>query len=121
VEAVEPLGHLDEPSYRERLLAMAEAVREAVPGVTGDADRWASKIVKARNTFAHRPPQPPPDAARVDEWLTVAASLRWLLTGVLLLQTGLAPDALGRRLEQHEPYQLFRHQARSWLPAVYGT
>lgn len=64
-EAVrDALGHLGEPSYRERLLAMAEAVREAVPGVTGDADRWASKIVKTRNAFAHRLPQPPPDAAR---------------------------------------------------------
>lgn len=65
---------------------------------------------------SHRPMRP-----GQNEWLTVAASLRWLLTGVLLLQTGLAPDALGRRLEQHEPYQLFRQQARSWLPAVYGT
>jgi hypothetical protein len=50
---------------------------------------------------------------------TVMLSLRWLLTGVLLLQTGITPAALGNRIASHQPYQLFLAQARTWLPAVY--
>lgn len=93
----EALGHLGEPSYRQRLEALAQAGQRAVPGVTGDVNRWTSKIVNARNAFAHRLPKPPPDAARVDEWLAVTASLRWLLTGPLLLETGVAPEVMAGR------------------------
>lgn len=117
----EALGHLSEPTYRERMVALAEAAEVAVPGVAGRVDHWASKVVKARNAFAHLLPQGPPGTSAVDDWLTVTQSLRWLLTGLLLLQTGVAPESLGRRFEQHPPYRLFRRQAQSWLPQVYGN
>ena len=59
------------------------------------------------------------DEATAEESVAVLLSLRWLLIGMLLLQTGIDPPVLGRRLIDHEPYQLFLAQARAWLPAVY--
>lgn len=117
----EALGHLVEPSFRQRLRALAESVAMALPGVAGRVDQWVGTVVNARNSFAHLLPEAPPDASRIDEWLTVIHSLRWVLTGVLLLETGVTPEVMGRRCEQHQPYQLFREHARSWLPDVYGS
>ena len=56
-----------------------------------------------------------------DESIAVFLSLQWLLTGMLLLQTGISPGQLGSRLTRHEPYQLFLDQVRAWLPAVYNS
>lgn len=117
----EALGHLGEPSYRQRLRALAEAAAAAVPGVAGQVDDWVGTVVRARNSFAHLLPQAPPDASRVGEWLTVIHSLRWMFTGLLLLQTDVAPEVIRARLELHQPYQLFRQQAQSWLPEVYKS
>jgi len=63
--------------------------------------------------------RPPLLCTRVVELLAVLRSLRWLLTGLLLLQTGLPPDELAARFKVHQPYVLFRRQAREWLPDVF--
>lgn len=46
-------------------------------------------------------------------------TLRWVLTGALLLQTGLEPARLGGRVQQHEPYRFLLRQAQRWLPDLY--
>jgi hypothetical protein len=43
-----------------------------------------------------------------------------LLTGLLLLQTGIDTTAFGRRFEDHESYQLFLAQARTWPSSLGG-
>lgn len=60
------------------------------------------------------------DDARVDRYLAVYTSLRLLVTGVLLLRTGLHSGAVARRLRRHRPYDLFLRQARQWLARVYS-
>lgn len=53
------------------------------------------------------------------EYLVLLRSLRWVLTGALLLQTGLDPERLRERLQQHQPYQFLLRQAHQWVPDLY--
>lgn len=120
------LEHLHEPSYPQRLEELAKCAGDAVPGVLGRLtdqgrpSRWKEAAAGARNDFAHRFDRGWLDEASVDRYLAVYNSLRWLLTAVLLLQTGLDPETLGARLREHQRYYLFLRQARQWLPRVYG-
>jgi len=119
------LKHLHEPSYPERLEKLAEYAGDAVPGVLGRLtqqgrpSRWKRAAAEARNDFAHRFDRGWINEGNVDQYLAIYSSLRWLLTGVLLLQSGLEPETLACRLRQHQPYNLFLQQARQWLPKVY--
>lgn len=115
------LGHLTDQSYPRRLLDLAEHVGQAVPGVTGNTALWKKGVVNARNGFAHALEHGFLNQDNAEGSIAVLQSLRWLLTGLLLLQTGVGPDTLGHRFKDHESYQLFLAQARTWLPVVYGT
>ncbi len=115
------LARLDEPTYRDRLHMLVELGVAAVPGVTGAANEWVSRIVESRHGFAHQLSR---DERSDDDWreyLVLLRSLRWLLTAVLLLEAGVDSEILARRLEQHQPYLYLRRQARRWLPEVYAT
>lgn len=120
------LEHVHEPSYPLRLLRLVEHAGDAVPGVVGRRteagrpSRWKSAAVEARNDFAHRLDKGWLDEGRVGGYVAVYESLRWLLTGVLLLEAGLSAEVLAGRFTQHEHYQLFLEQAPGWLPRVYG-
>jgi len=115
------LGHLTDQSYPRRLLDLAEHAGPAVPGVTGDTAQWKKRVVSIRNRFAHSLEHGFLDEDNTNESAAVLGSLRWLLTGLLLLQTGIDTRTLSRRFMDHERYQLFLEQAQIWLPAVYGT
>lgn len=115
------LSHLTDQSYPRRLLDLAEHVGQAVPGVTGDTAQWKKRVVSTRIGFAHALEHGFLNQDNAEESITVFLSLRWLLAGLLLLQTGIDPVTLGHRFKDHESYQLFLAQARTWLPAVYGT
>ena len=112
------MKHLEEPSFPQRLMQLADCVAGAVPGVTGQTNRWRHRVTDIRNRFAHRS-YGFLETTRVAELVTVLESLRWLLTGLLLLQTGLPPAELAARIAHHQPYILFRQQAREWLPRVF--
>lgn len=114
------LAHLDEPTYRDRLLALVEQGRPAVPGVIDRAEEWARRVADARNGFAHQlaGPRYAQMEHRLEEHVILLGSLRWLLTGLLLIQAGTASAVLAQRLEQHQAYRVYRQQAREWLPSV---
>lgn len=112
------MTHIEDPSFPQRLMQLADYVAGAMPGVTGRPNRWKHYVTETRNESAHRDydflaPN------RVSELVSVLQSLRWVLTGLLLLQTGLPPADLAARIEAHQPYILFRQQAREWLPRVF--
>jgi hypothetical protein len=114
------LAHLDEPTYADRLRFLTELSRDAVPGATGDTPEWERRIRAVRNGFAHQTvPTSQDDDREWQEYLVLLRSLRWVLTGALLLQAGLDPERLGVRLQQHQPYQFLLRQARQWLPDLY--
>jgi hypothetical protein len=115
------LQHLTDQSYPRRLLDLADHVGQAVPGVTGNTQQWKKRVVGTRINFAHALEHGFLTEDNVEEAMAVHQSLRWLLTGLLLLQTGIEPATLGRRLDAYEPYGIFLEQARIWLPAVYET
>ncbi len=115
------LKYLEDPSFPQRLAQLADCAAVAMPGVTGRTNRWTQCVTDVRNKYAHRPPYGFLETPRVFEELAVQQSLRWLLTGLLLLQTGLPPDELAAQVEDHQPYTLFRQQAREWLPRVFQT
>ena len=115
------LNHLTDQSYPRRLLDLAEHVGQAVPGVTGNTVQWKKRVVSTRIGFAHALENGFLNPDNAEESIAVLQSLRWLLTGLLLRQTGIDPATLSRRLDTYESYQLFLEQARTWLPAVYDT
>ena len=126
VDAVQgALQHLPEPSYPKRLLRLAERANDVVPKVVGRRtdegrpSRWKNAVVGARNDFAHRLDRGWLHEERLDQYLAVIGSLRWLLTAVLLLETGLPADTLADRFAYHQRYLLFLRQARKWYPHVY--
>jgi hypothetical protein len=112
-------------SYAKRLIALAEAVKEAAPGVTGKTEAqtitWKKLVYEARNEYAHRLSVGFLDEDDIDRRLTVVFSLRWLLTGLLLLQAEVAPPVIAVRLECHEQYQRFLSDATLWQPKIYGA
>jgi ApeA N-terminal domain 1 len=107
--------------YAERLLGLATAAEEAVPGATGNTVEWVRRVKTARNDFAHKLEHGFLDDDNAEEWAILLLSLRWLLTGTLLLQTRVSPATLGKRMATYEAYQLFLAQARVWLPSVYAN
>jgi len=112
------LGHLEEPGYRQRLRELAARAEPAVPGVVGLRTKWLGEIYDARNGFAHTYGS---SGGTAQAYLTLLISLRWVLTGVLLMEAGIPADLLAGRLANHQPYQTFLDQARDWLPHVYPT
>ncbi len=115
------LHHLTDMSYPRRMLDLAGHLKHAVPGVTGNTAEWKKRVVDARNGFAHQLEDGFLDEAAAEQSIAIFLSLRWLLTGMLLLLTGIEPTKLGSRISDHESYQLFLSQARAWLPTVYGN
>ena len=116
------LNHLTDQSYPRRLLDLAEQVKEAVPGVTGDSREWKMQVSNTRNNLAHKLERGFfEDDVDAQESVVVLLSLKWLLTGLLLLQTGISPVVLGSCIGSHQPYRFFLTQARAWLPAVYTS
>ncbi len=115
------LQHLTDQSYPRRLMDLADYVVQAVPGVTGNTPKWKKRVASTRINFAHALEHGFLNLDTAEESIAVLLSLRWLLTGLLLLQTSIAPATLGHRFNGHESYQLFLAQARTWLPAVYDT
>jgi hypothetical protein len=90
-----------------------------MPGVTGRTDRWVQEVTEVRNKFAHRD-YGFLNTGDIPELVSIRDSLRWVLTGLLLLQTGLPHDELAARVDHHEPYRLFRRQACAWQPEVFA-
>jgi hypothetical protein len=111
------MKHLETPSFPQRLMELADSVVAAMPGVTGQTNRWKQHVTALRNKFAHRD-YDFLQTKEIAETVTIVGSLRWLLTGLLLLQTGLSPAELAARVEAHEPYRLFRQEARKSFPRV---
>lgn len=113
------IQHIEEPSFPMRLLELAQWVKPAVPGVTGQTNKWKGCVTDVRHEFAHRLKGGFLATARIDELIAVRQSLRWFLMGLLLLQTGLEPAELAARFKDHRPYDLFLAQAPEWLPRVF--
>jgi hypothetical protein len=109
-----------ELSYTKRLAQLAQEVQVALPGVTGNTKKWISTVSECRNYFAHRRTGFSSQADR-DKYLGVIQSLRWVLVGVLLLQTGIDPNHLAEKVEQYRPFTYFLSQAAIFLPDVYES
>jgi hypothetical protein len=113
------ISHLEEASYSQRLKRLVAEVADAMPGACGKANRWVSTVYEARNSFAHRK-EGFLDNELIDEFYSVSQSLRWVLMGVLLLQSGVSAATLAARLRRNQQYDLFLKSMRSSLPSVYG-
>jgi hypothetical protein len=78
---------------------------------------------EARAMASRIRPRRRPTVATKDwqEYLVLLRTLRWVLTGALLLQTGIESGRLRERLQQHEPYWFLLQQAQQWLPDLYSA
>lgn len=120
VEAVRGLlGHVEDVGYAKRLARLAATVATVMPDVTGKTNQWKTLVYDARNEYAHRLQTEFLEDDDFDRYLAVALSLRWLLTGVLLLQADINAEALAAGVNGHEPYQRFLADVRQWQPRIY--
>jgi hypothetical protein len=114
------LAYVGDLGYAKRLARLASVADAAAPGVTGRTSRWKNLVFEVRNEYAHRISPGFLNDRDVDDRLTVAFSLRWLLTAVLLLQSGIDASVLRTRLAAHEQYQRFLADAQVWCPRIYA-
>jgi ApeA N-terminal domain 1/Apea-like HEPN len=113
--------YLWELSFPQRLRVLAEDVAVATPGVTGHTKRWCDSIRDARNGFAHALAGDSVTAQKIYEYYTLQASLRWLLTGKLLLELGVRAEEVGQYFSRYDKYQRFLLNAVRDLPRVYAA
>lgn len=113
------LKHVGDPGYPKRLARLANAAGDTAPEITGRTPRWKNLVSDIRNEYAHRISGDFLNDKDVDDRLTVAFSLRWLLTTMLLLQSGIDASVLRTRLAAHEPYRRFLLNAQEWCPSIY--
>ena len=113
------LSHVEEVGYGARLTGLAAVAEDVAPGITGHTSGWKNLVYKVRNLYAHRFDSSFLDDGDIDDRLTVAVSLRWLLTIILLLQAGVDASVLRSRLADHEQYQRFLADAQIWRPDIY--
>jgi hypothetical protein len=113
------LRHVGDPGYPGRLKRLAAVAEVAAPGITGKTPRWKTLVSDIRNEYAHRIGKGFLDDRDIDNRLTVVFSLRWLLTVVLLLHSGIDAPVLRARLATHENYQRFLADAQVRCPRIY--
>jgi hypothetical protein len=111
--------YLWEPSYPQRLEALAADVSVAVPGVTGNTTKWRNAIRDVRVGSAHALETGAITTDVLYGYSTLEKSLRWLLTGRLLLELGVPADNLAEKFSIYERYQRFLRNAKRDLPTIY--
>jgi hypothetical protein len=111
------LQHAHEPTFKDRLRALAGSTADAAPGLTGRTNRWAQAVVDARNGFAHHLDK---TAATDDELLAgLQETITWLVTAVLLLDIAVDSDSVHRWLSRSPWYKTLQHRLRTILPSIY--
>jgi hypothetical protein len=114
------LSHVHEVGYAKRLDDLATRAEVLVPGIVGKRNKWKRLVYDIRNRYAHQTSADWMEDDDLDQVLTTAQSLRWVLRLLLLDQAGLAPELLFTRFARHQPYQFFLTHAAEWQPKVYG-
>jgi hypothetical protein len=113
------LGHVGDIGYAKRLARLANVAETAALGVTGRTSRWKSLVSEVRNEYAHRISAGFLEDQDADNRLAVAFSLRWMLTAILLLESGVDASVLRTRLSAHEQYQRFLADAQVGCPRIF--
>ncbi|MDX6742576.1 HEPN domain-containing protein [Actinocorallia sp. A-T 12471] len=104
--------------YRESVQGLVNDLRDVCPEATGQVDIWVSKVVTARNRFAHQ------DVTKHDStasYIVLHESLYWVIAMRLFLAIGVPAETLRQRLARSGSYSQFLRRARLWLPEVYPS
>jgi hypothetical protein len=112
--------YLWDVSFPQRLRQLSEDVSSAMPGVTGKPGKWKSAVCDARNGFAHFLVGKEGDEVKILGYAALHKSLRWLLTGRILLELGVPAELLSQRLAEFRRYNHFLMNAKESLPNIYG-
>jgi hypothetical protein len=95
---IDAVSHFEDVGYRTRAQDIADGVTSAVPELTESVPDLAGKLMAARNELAHHlalSDEREPFGNRVDRWVAISYVTPWLLLRLLLLlHTGIEPDAL---------------------------
>jgi len=114
------LSHVHEVGFAKRLDEIADRAEKVVLGITGKRNRWKRLVYDVRNRYAHQTSADWMEEDDLDQVLTAAQSLRWVLRVVLLDEAGLGRELLAKRIAVHQPYQFFLANAAQWQPKIYA-
>ncbi|SIG32066.1 HEPN domain-containing protein [Mycobacteroides abscessus] len=111
--------YLYEPSFPNRIEALARRAAEAVPECAGRINRWKRAVTDQRNTLAHglRQEGENPD---LTEMHYITRSLRWVLTVCLLLEAGVPSERLAGAVRANSRFELDARNWRSVWPKVFA-
>lgn len=113
------LAYLWEPSFPQRLAALAERVSVVNPHITGRANKWKQAVTDARNANAHSLDMNKKPSDFWEHSFVIARSLRWLITVVLLLEANVPEQTLRPRLNSCRTFRNFVSMSQELFPKVY--
>lgn len=107
------------PSFPMRMESLANSIDGVAPEAVGKINKWKRTVATVRNESAHSL-----DAGTVasDYWgkmYTINRSLRWVLTAVLLRESGCGDDVLRAGFSRSRKYEIFYRNAQRLVPEVY--
>jgi len=114
------LAHLEEMGYPRRITALADRVEIGLPGATGITKKWVQAVTDARNSYAHRTGGYL-DEDSISEFFAVSSSLKWILSGVCILESGVADSTLAAQVQKFPQYRQFLKNMEDAMPSVYSA
>jgi hypothetical protein len=116
------LAHSHEPTFAERIQAVADRAGPLFPPVVGNTAEWIKWVKQARNSVAHRDP----DMIDIEqEWRTtirVTATIDWLMRLTLLRELGIADDVVEEGVRQQRGLEaakdFLRQEKPEWFTAT---
>lgn len=111
--------YLWEPSFPQRMEGLAKDAGTAVPGVSGRTNKWKRAVAEARNGFAHSLVSGADPTESILGYVTLTQSLRWLMLGLFLAESGISEQVLGEKLREYVAYKRFLSDAKERLPEIY--
>jgi hypothetical protein len=98
------LGHVDQPSYAERIFELATDAAEIIPGLFGpDLGKWVALVKDIRNNQSHQLGEEFHEV-RISEYFVAVQTVQWVLSLTILLrvvQRDLMRNALAKSNTLH--------------------
>lgn len=115
------MQYLWEPSFPQRMEALAERVSRTAPHIIGRINKWKSAVTDLRVANAHSIEGKRQVSGSELETQVISQSLMWLLAVTLLLEAGVTDREMRDALASSKRYLGFITTSRQLKPSVYSA